>query len=235
MQALAERIAELPLSAVVAARWNVAKRQRRHCLPRERNCVAHRRSAWRGAVRRLDWAAAERTVEGQLWKTVQSHPSAVVFPGETARLGRDADASGGAVREWNARLGTMLSTQSSRTLTSSRASWRMRSANTSTSFSESWSIRHRSAWFVTAQTRPFVERINDTGGSVAGLKPTKRRRRRKESDRRGGRGGERRMILEYVEPGGSLPARWVRQGSAHSFFKRTMVGARRACHLRSHK
>ncbi|HVQ18265.1 MAG TPA: histidine phosphatase family protein, partial [Actinomycetes bacterium] len=31
-------------------------------------------------------------------------------------------------------------------------------------------------------SRPFVERINDTGGGVAALRPTKRRRRKKTDD-----------------------------------------------------
>ncbi|MCM3885117.1 MSMEG_4193 family putative phosphomutase [Frankia sp. R82] len=61
-----------------------------------------------GEVHYGDWTGKELAVLAKepLWKVVQSHPSAVVFPGPDGEALRDTQARGvAAVRAWNERLG----------------------------------------------------------------------------------------------------------------------------------
>ncbi|MCK9877581.1 MSMEG_4193 family putative phosphomutase [Frankia sp. Ag45/Mut15] len=61
-----------------------------------------------GEVHYGDWTGRELSelVKEPLWKVVQSHPSAVVFPGPEGEALRDTQSRGvAAVREWNERLG----------------------------------------------------------------------------------------------------------------------------------
>ena len=61
-----------------------------------------------GEVRYGDWTGGElkKLAKDPLWKVVQSHPSAMTFPGEGGESMRDMQARAvDAVRDWNARLG----------------------------------------------------------------------------------------------------------------------------------
>ena len=61
-----------------------------------------------GEVRYGDWTGGElkKLAKDPLWKVVQSHPSAMTFPGEGGEAMRDMQARAvDAVRDWNARLG----------------------------------------------------------------------------------------------------------------------------------
>ena len=61
-----------------------------------------------GEVRYGDWTGGElkKLAKDPLWKVVQSHPSAMVFPGEGGEAMRDmASRAVGAVREWAERWG----------------------------------------------------------------------------------------------------------------------------------
>ena len=61
-----------------------------------------------GECRYGDWTGRplKELVKDPLWKVVQAHPSAVVFPGPDGEALRDTQARAvNAVRDWNARLG----------------------------------------------------------------------------------------------------------------------------------
>ena len=55
-------------------------------------------------VRRLDRARARSLAKDPLWKVVQAHPSAAVFPGRGESLRGDAARAVDAVRDWDARV-----------------------------------------------------------------------------------------------------------------------------------
>ena len=107
--AVAERIAALPLAAIVTS-------------PLERciDTAEHIRTAQQSAGREPDWQVDERLIEcgygswtgrpikeltrDPLWKLVQAQPSAVRFP-EGEALAEVSARAVAAVRDWDARLG----------------------------------------------------------------------------------------------------------------------------------
>ncbi len=115
-----------------------------------------------------------------LWKAVQSHPSSVTFPGGESLRGMQSRAVD-AVRDWNAQLGrdaTWLLVSHADVIKAVLADalgmhldhfQRIQVDPCSLSV-----IRY-------TDLRPFVERLNDTGGSVDGLRPAKGRRRRRSA------------------------------------------------------
>lgn len=175
--ALAARIGDLPLAAVVSS-------------PLER-CVETASALGRevtvderlGECRYGDWTGQElkKLAKDPLWKQVQAHPSAVTFPnGESLRAvsARAVDA----VRDWNARLGddaTWLAVSHGDVIKAVVA--------------DALGLHLDQFQRITADPcsltvirytplRPFVLRLNDTGGSVDDLRPPKRRSRRRSSD-----------------------------------------------------
>jgi probable phosphomutase (TIGR03848 family) len=107
VDALARRLAPVPLAAVVTSPLQ-------RCVETTDLLLADRRDVDRheeervGEVRYGDWSGQElkRLARDPLWKVVQSHPSAMTFPGEGGEALRDVQTRAvEAVREWNARLG----------------------------------------------------------------------------------------------------------------------------------
>jgi probable phosphomutase (TIGR03848 family) len=138
-----------------------------------------------GEVRYGDWTggALKKLAKDPLWKVVQAHPSAVTFPGdggESMRAMQERAVT--AVREWNARLGQ-------------DAVWAAVSHGDVIKAVVADALGLHLDGFqrivvdpcsvtVVRYTpmRPFVLRLNDTGGSLATLlAPPKRRRRRRGS------------------------------------------------------
>jgi probable phosphomutase (TIGR03848 family) len=105
-----------------------------------------------------------------LWRTVQAHPSAVTFPGEGGEALADAQRRAvAAVRDWNARLG-----ESGAYLLCSHGD--VIKAIVADSLGLHLDLFQRinidpCSLTVIRYTplRPFVERLNDTGGSVTAL------------------------------------------------------------------
>jgi len=135
-----------------------------------------------GECRYGDWTGAElkKLAKDPLWKVVQAHPSAVTFPnGESLRAvqARAVDA----IREWNARLGpdaTWVACSHGDVIKAVVADalglhldqfQRIQADPCSVTV-----IRY-------TELRPFLVRLNDTGGGVSDLMPPKRRGRRKPS------------------------------------------------------
>jgi probable phosphomutase (TIGR03848 family) len=105
--ALAARLTGVPLAAVVTSPLQ-------RCLETADLMLAGHDPVERhlddrlGEVRYGDWTGGElkKLAKDPLWKVVQSHPSAMTFPGEGGESMRDMQARAvDAVRDWNTRLG----------------------------------------------------------------------------------------------------------------------------------
>lgn len=141
-------------------------------------------------VRYGDWTGKELKVLAKepLWKIVQAHPSAAVFPGGEG-LAAVAARAVAAVRSWNALLGpdaTYLICSHGDVIKSILADalgmhldsfQRIQVDPCSVSV-----VRY-------TDTRPFVIRQNDTGGSVEALIPPKKKPSRRKSSSDGAVGG----------------------------------------------
>ena len=138
-----------------------------------------------GECRYGDWTGGslKALAKEPLWKTVQAHPSAVVFPGvEGESMAGMQHRAVTAVREWNASVadagiyavvshGDVIKAILADALGMHLDQFqRIRVDPCSVSVVDYTPLR------------PFVERMNDSGGSLAGLQPPKRRRRRRSSD-----------------------------------------------------
>jgi probable phosphomutase (TIGR03848 family) len=183
-EAMAARLAPVPLTAVVTS-------------PLER-CVETAAAVLSGRslvssveprlaeVRYGDWTGKplKELVKQPLWRVVQAHPSAAVFPGlEGEALAGAQSRAVSAVREWDARI-----TESG----GADAVWLACShgdiikAVLADALGLHLDLFQRivvdpcSVSVVRyTDTRPFVLRVNDTGGDVVALLPPKRRRRRR--------------------------------------------------------
>ena len=185
-KALGERLATVPLAAVVSS-------------PLER-CVETAEALGRDGIelddrlvecRYGDWTGQElkKLAKDPLWRQVQAHPSAVTFPGGES-LRAVADRAVDAVRDWNARLGpdaTYVAVSHGDVIKAIVADAMglhldqfQRIVVDPCSLTV---IRY-------TELRPFVVRLNDTGGGVADLLPPKRKARRtRSSDAPVGGGG----------------------------------------------
>jgi probable phosphomutase (TIGR03848 family) len=183
-EAMAARLVPVPLAAVVTS-------------PLER-CVETAQAVLAGRslvssieprlaeVRYGDWTGKplKDLVKQPLWRVVQAHPSAAVFPGaEGEALAGAQSRAVSAVREWDARIAASAGPD---------AVWLACShgdiikAILADALGLHLDLFQRivvdpcSVSVVRyTDTRPFVLRVNDTGGDVAALLPPKRRRRRK--------------------------------------------------------
>lgn len=180
--ALGARLAKLPLAAIVTS-------------PLER-CVetaeAIRDSqpaapAWHVDDRFIecgygDWTGRplKELAKDPLWKVVQAQPSAVRFPGGEA-LAEMAARAVGAVREWDARLGDavwVVCTHGDiiKAILADALALHLDQYQRIVPDPASVSVVRYTS------TRPYVLRVNDTGGDLAGFAPPKRRRRRGGAD-----------------------------------------------------
>jgi probable phosphomutase (TIGR03848 family) len=183
-EAMAARLVPVPLAGVVTS-------------PLER-CVETAQAVLAGRslvssieprlaeVRYGDWTGKplKDLAKQPLWRVVQAHPSAVVFPGaEGEALAGAQSRAVSAVREWDARIAASAGPD---------AVWLACShgdiikAILADALGLHLDLFQRivvdpcSVSVVRyTDTRPFVLRVNDTGGDVAALLPPKRRRRRK--------------------------------------------------------
>jgi len=106
VRALAGRLSPVPLASVVTSPLQRC-RETTDLLLAGRD-VPVQADDRLGEVRYGEWSGRElkKLAKEPLWKVVQSHPSAVTFPGEGGEsLRAMADRAVDAVREWNSRLG----------------------------------------------------------------------------------------------------------------------------------
>ncbi len=177
--AVAERLRPVPLAAVVCSPLERCRDTAAAILAGREGTPEHVDDRV-GECRYGDWTGKEIKVlaKDPLWKVVQSHPSAVTFPGPEGEALRDTQIRAvDAVREWNAALGpeaTYLVCSHGDVIKALLADalglhldgfQRIQVDPCSVSV-----VRY-------TDTRPFVLRSNDTGGGVDGLVPTKKRGR----------------------------------------------------------
>jgi probable phosphomutase (TIGR03848 family) len=137
-----------------------------------------------GECRYGDWTGRplKELAKDPLWKVVQNHPSAVVFPGpEGEPLRETQNRAVAAVRDWNARLGpdaTWLACSHGDVIKAVVAD----AMGLHLDQFQRIAVDPCSVTVIRyTELRPFVVRVNDTGGGVADLVPAKKGRKRKAS------------------------------------------------------
>ena len=184
---LARRLAGVRLSALVTSplqRCQETTEQILAARPSRRRPPV-RVDARLGECRYGDWTgrAIKDLARDPLWRVVQAHPSAVTFPGEGGESLRGMQARAvEAVRAWNAQLGA-------RTLYTVVSHGDVIKAILADALGLHLDQFQRlvvdpcSVSVVTyTELRPFVVRINDTGGDLSTLQPPRAARGRRASD-----------------------------------------------------
>jgi probable phosphomutase (TIGR03848 family) len=179
VRAVGERLAKVPLAAVVSSPLE-------RCV-QTADAVAQGRDLQvqtderLGEARYGDWTgrSIKELSKEPLWKVVQQHPSAAVFPGDEGEgLAQTQARAVAAVRAWNATLGpdaVWLACSHGdviKAILADALGLHLDSFQRIVVDPASLSVVTYTA------TRPFVVRVNDTGGDVSGLLPPARRRRR---------------------------------------------------------
>ena len=194
VRGLAARIAPVPLAAVVSSPLE-------RCVETAAAIVAARTDVPVEIDERIgeahygDWTGQElkRLAKDPMWRVVQVHPSAVRFPGAEGEALRETQARAvAAIRDWNDRLGadaTYAVVSHGDVLKAVLAD----ALGCHLDLFQRIVVDPASVSVVRyTALRPFVERLNDTGGDVNALVPAKRRRRRRrgtDSDAVVGGGG----------------------------------------------
>ena len=137
-----------------------------------------------GECRYGDWTgkALKDLAKEPMWKVVQQHPSAAVFPGPDGEPLRETqNRAVAAVRDWNARLGpdaTWLACSHGDVIKAVVAD----ALGLHLDQFQRILVDPCSVTVIRyTETRPFVVRVNDTGGSVADLLPPPAKGRRKKA------------------------------------------------------
>jgi probable phosphomutase (TIGR03848 family) len=181
--AVAERIAVLPLAAIITS-------------PLER-CVETAEAIRQAQAGEPGWHVDDRLIEcgygdwtgkaikdlakDPLWKVVQAQPSAVRFPGGEG-LAEMAGRAVAAVRDWDERLGDdavwVACTHGDiiKAVVADALGLHLDQYQRIVPDPCSVSVIRYT------KTRPYVIRVNDVGGDLSGFVPPKRRRRRSAGD-----------------------------------------------------
>jgi probable phosphomutase (TIGR03848 family) len=180
VQAVGERLAKVPLAAIVSSPLERC-RQTADAVAAGRELEVQSDDRL-GEARYGDWTGRtlKELVKEPLWKVVQQHPSAAVFPGpEGEGLAQTQARAVAAVREWNAKLGpdaVWLACSHGDVIKSILAD----ALGLHLDQFQRIVVDPASVSVVTyTETRPFVVRVNDTGGDVSALIPPPRRPRRR--------------------------------------------------------
>lgn len=181
-ETLALRLLPVPLAAVVSSPLERTRETAAALLAGREGTPEHVDDRF-GEARYGDWTgqALKVLAKDPLWKVVQSHPSAVTFPGgESMRAMQERAVD--AVREWNTKLGqdAVWAAVSHGDVIKSIA------ADALGLHLDQFQRIQIDPCSVTVirytELRPFVVRLNDIGGSVDGLVPGKGRRKRRTRD-----------------------------------------------------
>ena len=183
-EAVAERLRPLPFAAAVSSPLD-------RCLQTAGTILAGRDSPSLEVDERLgecrygDWTGQDLKVlaKDPLWKVVQAHPSAVVFPGpEGEPLAYTQTRAVAAVRDVNARVEAAAGPDAVWLACSHGDVIKAIVADALGLHLDLFQRISADPCSVTVirytELRPFVVRMNDTGGDVTALIPPKKRRRR---------------------------------------------------------
>jgi len=180
VQAVAERLAKVPLAAVVSSPLERC-RETADLVAGGRD-LAVQTDDRLGEARYGDWTGRpiRELTKDPLWKVVQQHPSGAVFPGpEGEGLAQTQARAVTAVRDWNARLGqeaVWLACSHGDVIKAVLAD----ALGLHLDQFQRIVVDPASISVITyTGTRPFVQRMNDTGGDVSALLPPPKRRRRR--------------------------------------------------------
>ena len=187
-RALAERMASVPLSAVVSSPLERCQQTAQALLS-----VAGPKGTSRpdlvtderlGECRYGDWTGRElkTLVRDPLWKVVQEHPSAAVFPGPEGESMRAMQMRAvDAVRDWDARVAQDHGPDAVWVAVSHGDVIKAVLADALGAHLDAFQrivVSPSSVSVVTyTPTRPFVGRTNDIGADLTALAPRPRRRR----------------------------------------------------------
>jgi probable phosphomutase (TIGR03848 family) len=181
VQAVGERLAKVPLAAIVSSPLERC-RQTADAVAAGRELEVQSDDRL-GEARYGDWTGRtlKELVKEPLWKVVQQHPSAAVFPGPDGEgLAQTQTRAVAAVREWNAKLGpdaVWLACSHGDVIKSILAD----ALGLHLDQFQRIVVDPASVSVVTyTETRPFVVRVNDTGGDVSALIPPPRQPRRRK-------------------------------------------------------
>ena len=179
---VAARLAPVPLAAVVSSPLERCRQTAAALL--DGRDLAVQSDDRLGEARYGDWTGRtiKELAKEPLWKVVQQHPSAAVFPGpEGEGLAQTQARAVAAVRAWNATLGpgaVWLACSHGDVIKAILAD----ALGLHLDQFQRIVVDPASISVVTyTDTRPFVVRVNDTGGDVSALVPPPKRRRRKAS------------------------------------------------------
>jgi probable phosphomutase (TIGR03848 family) len=179
--ALAARLSGVPLACVVSSPLQRCQ-ETTDLLLAGRDGVERHDDERVGEVRYGDWSGQElkKLAKDPLWKVVQSHPSAMTFPGEGGESLSDMSTRAvQAVRDWNARLGE----DAVYVVVSHGDVIKAVLADALGLHLDQFQrivVDPASVSVVTyTQLRPFVVRSNDVGGDLSFLAPARKRSRRR--------------------------------------------------------
>jgi probable phosphomutase (TIGR03848 family) len=179
VRAVGERLSKVPLAAIVSSPLERC-RQTADSVAGGRDLAVQTDDRF-GEARYGDWTgrAIKDLVKEPLWKVVQQHPSAAVFPGDDGEgLAQTQARAVAAVRAWNSTLGpdaVWLACSHGDVIKAILAD----ALGLHLDQFQRIVVDPASISVVTyTETRPFVVRVKDTRGNVDGLVPPPRRGRR---------------------------------------------------------
>ena len=182
VRAVGDRLAKVPLAAVVSSPLERCRQTVTALL--DGRDLAVQTDDRLGEARYGDWTGRtiKELAKEPLWKVVQQHPSAAVFPGPGGEgLAQTQARAVAAVREWNATLGpgaVWLACSHGDVIKAILAD----ALGLHLDQFQRIVVDPASLSVVTyTDTRPFVVRINDIGGDVSGLIPPPRKRRSRKA------------------------------------------------------
>jgi probable phosphomutase (TIGR03848 family) len=179
VRAVGERLAAVPLAAIVSSPLERC-RQTADAVAAGRELEVQTDDRL-GEARYGDWTGRtiKELAKEPLWKVVQQHPSAAVFPGpEGEGLAQTQARAVAAVREWNAKLGpdaVWLACSHGdviKAIVADALGLHLDQFQRIVADPASISV------ITYTDTRPFVVRVNDTGGDVSALIPPPKKRGR---------------------------------------------------------
>ncbi|MGE4116161.1 MAG: histidine phosphatase family protein [Candidatus Nanopelagicales bacterium] len=181
-EAVGARLLPVPLAAVVTSPLERTRETAEHLLAGREPAPALHVDDRVGECRYGDWTNRElKTLAKEpLWKVVQSHPSAAVFPGPEGEGLADMSARAvAAVRDWNARLSAEHGPDVTYAVVSHGDVIKAIVADALGMHLDAFQRIAIDPCSVTVvrytDLRPFVLRQNDTGGDVSGLVPPKKK------------------------------------------------------------